>query len=252
MKQNYNDQVKQVYEETDFYINEFQKYKDDIYFWMKLVDKLNPKSILEIGIGNGRLIKLLHNKTEKYDGLDFSKTIIEHCKKSVKYKNATFYHQDLKEATIDYKYDLIILPFNVINNFYTKDDLDKAFKNIKKMCHESTFIVIDTINPKLTDLISSGYRKTNIFEYNDEIITVYESKSFDETSLTCMYTKQYRNGNKTIYQCILPNRIFFHPELLLLLDYYGFKIIDKYGDYNFETYTEKSRKQIFVVEGKRE
>ena len=44
---------------------------------MDLLDKkIKPAKVLEIGIGNGRLIKLLSNTVLQYDGLDISQNII--------------------------------------------------------------------------------------------------------------------------------------------------------------------------------
>ena len=44
---------------------------------MDLLDKkIKPARVLEIGIGNGRLIKLLSNTVSQYDGLDISQNII--------------------------------------------------------------------------------------------------------------------------------------------------------------------------------
>ena len=67
MQSNYNKLIKELYLDSNLYVNEFENYTDDIYFWEKLIKKYKPKSILEVGVGNGRLIALLHNYVEEYD-----------------------------------------------------------------------------------------------------------------------------------------------------------------------------------------
>lgn len=252
MNNNYSKYIARLYNEPELYIQEFMNYKDDIYFWPRIINKFKPERVLEVGIGNGRLINLLHNKVKQYDGIDISDKIVEYCKKKFNYDNVNIYHQDLKECKLKIKYDLIILPFNVINNFYEYDDIKRAFCNIRKMCNKNTVVVIDTINPSPEDLISNNEEiKCNTFNLNEQKIFVYESRKFDKLYSTCLYKKKYVDEvGKIINESILPNRIYFHQELLLLCSFYGFEIINIYGDYNFEQITNFSRKQILVIRRK--
>ena len=251
MKNDYNKLIKKLYSVPKLYINEFKNYKDDIYFWPKIIDNYNSKKILEVGIGNGRLIELLHNKVNLYDGVDFSKEIIKYCNKKYKYENVKLYNSDFKTFSVNKKYDLIIFPFNVINNFYNEKDIKLCFNNLKKLCKKNTKIVIDTINPTIDDLIDiNNYIKTNEFNIGNEIIELYESKKFDIINSTCIYQKKYVCNGKTIKECKLPNRIFFHQEMLDIIEAYDFEIIDLYGDYNLEKFNKTSRKQIFVIRRK--
>ena len=248
---NYNKLIKDLYFNPTLYINEFQNYKDDIYFWPKIIDKYKAKKVLEIGIGNGRLIKLLHDKVQEYDGIDFSKEIIDYCKEKYNYKNVKLYNKDFKYFSTDKSYDLIILPFNVINNFYNKNDISICLKNLKKLCNKNTKIVIDTINPTINDILDSNeYQKTNSFNVGTKKIELYECKKFDIINSTCIYNKRYISNGEIIKEWILPNRIFFHQELLNIFKAYEFEIDELYGDYNLEKFNKRSRKQIFIIRRK--
>ncbi len=251
MKTDYNKLIKELYSEPELYINEFKDYKDDIHFWSKIVDKYKPSSILEVGIGNGRLIELLHDKVKEYHGLDFSKKIIDYCREKFNYSNVSLYNKDFKKFSSNKTYDLIIFPFNVINNFYSKDDIKKCFNNLKKICNKNTRIVVDTINPTINDLLDSkGYIKTNEFKIGNKTIELFEDKKFDIINLTCIYKKKYTSGGELIKEYTLPNRIFFHQELMTLIDAYGFEVEELYGDYSLEKFDKTSRKQIFVIRRK--
>lgn len=252
MKINYNKYIQELYDNPKLYINEFMDYKDDIYFWPKIIKIYKPKNVLEIGIGNGRLINILHEYVEKYDGIDLSSELVDYCRKKYNYNNVSLYNQNLKKCRLNNIYDLIILPFNVINNFYSEDDIYDAFNNIKKMSNKNTIIVIDTINPKIEDLSDrKKFIKTNEFNMDGEKILVFENKKYNSTDSICIYKKRYINSKKmVIKESILPSRIFFYSELRLLIEHYGFEIIDIYGDYNFEKISNLSRKQIFVIRRK--
>ena len=70
------DEIKNIYDNNFIYNNEFVNYDDDFSFWTYWMKKIKPTKVLEIGIGNGRLIKLLSNTVSQYDGLDISQNII--------------------------------------------------------------------------------------------------------------------------------------------------------------------------------
>lgn len=252
MEDNYNKYIKELYDNPKLYINEFINYEDDIYFWPKIIKMYKPKNVLEIGIGNGRLINLLHGYVEKYDGIDLSHELVDYCRKKYDYDNVSLYNQDLKKCRLNNIYDLIILPFNVINNFYSENDIYNAFNNLKKISDKKTIIVIDTINPKIEDLNDrEEFVKTNEFNMDDQKVLVLENKKYNNINSTCIYKKRYISSEGTIIkESILPNKIFFHSELQLLIKHYGFEIIDIYGDYNFEKISNQSRKQIFVIRRK--
>ena len=251
MQSNYNKLIKELYLDSNLYVNEFENYTDDIYFWEKLIKKYKPKSILEVGVGNGRLIALLHNYVEEYDGVDFSQEIINYCNENFKFENVKLYNNDFKNFSINKTYDLIIFPFNVINNFYNEQDIKQCFNILKKLCNENTKIIIDTINPTINDLLDANdYIKTNEFNIKTKKIEVFENKKFDIINSTVLYRKRYLCGGEIIKEYMLPNRIFFHQELLLILDCYGYNVVDLYGDYNFEKFNKRSRKQIFIFRRK--
>ena len=248
---NGNKYIKELYDDPEIYIKEFSNYKDDIYFWPKLIDQYKPRTVLEVGIGNGRLVKLLHNKVKEYDGVDFSKSIIDYCANKYNYKNVNYYCSNIKEFKVDKKYDLIILPFNVFNNFYEEKDIRECMDSLKKLSNENTIIVIDTFNPTNNDLCDTeDYIKTNSFKIDNKTIDVYEKRLFNITYSTNIYKKRYICNGKVIKEYILPNRVFLHQELKLIINSYGFEIIKIYGDYNFEDYKNTSRKQICVIRRK--
>lgn len=120
MNHNYNYHIQHIYKNPKLYIYEFKNYKDDIYFWLKIINSYRPKTILEIEIGNGRIINLLHGMVKEYDGIDFSVGVINYCKRKFNYNNVHLYHQDLKKCKLNKTYDLIILPYNKLDKVLKK------------------------------------------------------------------------------------------------------------------------------------
>ncbi len=65
--------------------------------WPPLLELLNKvgkdESVLDVGCGNGRILKVLKEKGVKYSGVDQSAKLIEICKE--KYPQDTFYQADI-------------------------------------------------------------------------------------------------------------------------------------------------------------
>ena len=81
------DDVNKLYCKSSLYDAEFLNYEDDFVFWKYWINKIKPKSVIEIGIGNGRLVNLLSPLVDKYDGIEISTNIIKDFKiKNPKYK----------------------------------------------------------------------------------------------------------------------------------------------------------------------
>lgn len=242
------DEIKKLYDNCIVYNNEFINYDDDFSFWPYWINKLKPSKVLEIGIGNGRLIKLLSKMVMNYDGLDISKSIIDNFVMNNKWYKGNLFNQDMKDININDTYDLIILPFNTFCYLYTLDDLKNFFEGIKKISNDSTIIIIDIINPSINDITNQkNYKMCNQFTINDKICKLYEKHYYDNDKQVINYSKKYAFSNGQILKFNLPVRIFFHQELLNILSLFGFKIVNIVGDYNNEMYNSCSRKQIIFL-----
>lgn len=245
---NYYNEIKNIYNIPYIYNNEFSNYEDDFAFWIYWFKKIKPKKVIEIGIGNGRLIKLLSNTVQVYDALDFSNKIINDFKENNKWFKGKIYNQDMKKINIANNYDLIIVPFNTFNYLYTLNDLINFFNSIRKISTKKTIIIIDTTNPNILDLKNNNiFKLCNTFFINKIKCNLYEKHSYNNEKQIINYQKKYIFSNKKEITLNLPIRIFFHQELLNIIKLLNFDIIDILGDYNNEKYTQNSRKQILFI-----
>ena len=154
-------EIEILYNNPNLYNVEFKEYKDDIYFWPQILKDYNPKTLIEIGCGTGRVAKLVAPLVKKYTGLDFSKEFIKYFKennKSIIMKNnINLVNQDMKAIHINYKYDMIILPFNVFVYLYTNEDAKSFFSGIEKISKKNTIVIIDLANNHDDDLLNIGF-----------------------------------------------------------------------------------------------
>jgi ubiquinone/menaquinone biosynthesis C-methylase UbiE len=109
------------------------------YYWDNITECCNffihhEATILEIGCGTGELLKKINGKEKT--GIDFSKKMIEEAKKQ--YPDLNFVLMPAEKIDFKNKFDVIILS-NLIGYL---DDIQLVFKELHKVCHRETKIII--------------------------------------------------------------------------------------------------------------
>jgi len=106
------------------------------------------KRVVEIGCGNGNL---LHATKPGYGvGIDFAPGYIETASK--RYPDLVFKVDDVEELQLNEIFDYIILS-DLTNCLW---DVQTAFRNIKKLCHPQTRIVLSQYNFVWEPILRSG------------------------------------------------------------------------------------------------
>ncbi len=144
------------YKEFAKYYDKFYKnknYNKEVEFLINFINK-NDK-IIDIGCGTGIHASLLQQKGFDIEGLDFSKEMLDIAKTRL---HSNLYLQNMLDINIDKKYDVIISMFAVINHLKDTQELEKCFKNLKKILTDNGKIIIDLHNPQ-----NSGNKK-DIYE----------------------------------------------------------------------------------------
>lgn len=115
-----------------YYWNEIAKYIE--YFTHE------EDSVLEIGCGSGDLLAKIKGKNKT--GIDFSEEQIKWAKEKYESLGIEFLVMDANNIQLQKKYDLIIIS-NVIGFL---DDIQRVFKELHKVSHERTKIIVQYYN----------------------------------------------------------------------------------------------------------
>jgi ubiquinone/menaquinone biosynthesis C-methylase UbiE len=128
----------------DSIAQEREKWKKRNYYYHRLLGKyysfLIPKDskVLEVGCGTG---DLLNSVNPGYGvGIDISGEMIKIARK--KYSNFTFISADVENIELEEKFDYILIS-DLIGYLW---DIQMALRNIKKVCHNKTRIIINSYN----------------------------------------------------------------------------------------------------------
>lgn len=97
--------------------------KEEVVFYIELIKKYNPKNILELGVGTGRIFKELLNFVDSGVGIDNSDEMILACKeKCSDMSNYRLINDSFVTFKVDNKFDFIYLPFNTFQHILSKEE----------------------------------------------------------------------------------------------------------------------------------
>ncbi|MDD4877861.1 MAG: radical SAM protein [Candidatus Nanoarchaeia archaeon] len=122
-----------------------------------LIKELHPKSILDIGCGDGSFLKQLKGN-DKRKGIDSSKELILEAKKYS--KGAIFEIADIRYAVFHKKYELATAIYSFFNHFQNRTDIELIFDKIK---YVSEYFLFDAIEPKKFPPVSAIKHESNKF-----------------------------------------------------------------------------------------
>tara|TARA_Y100001970_G_C14215893_1_gene849618 strand:- start:1134 stop:1985 length:852 start_codon:yes stop_codon:yes gene_type:complete len=109
---------------------------------MKLLKHIHPidkLSVLDIGCGSGRYVKILSDLGANVTGIDISRSIIERCKH--KFPNITFFNSSLQKFDQElYKFDLILSSTTL--QHIPDNEKKVAFKKISRLLKDSGSLLI--------------------------------------------------------------------------------------------------------------
>lgn len=180
-------------------------YKKDeaIKYDYKFVKKRLKKhhTVLDLGCGPMRLVSKISKHCKHIDCVDFQKKYVSTHKK---YNNTKGYVSNVQDFIIKKKYDLIII-FGVFT-FFNKRQIYKTIKNIEKMTHIKSKILIkdqcgvkrDVFIDKHSDVVGSRYKA--FYHYYKSSNKIF-SKKFKTRIFTKLYPKRLNKfkNTKTVF-----------------------------------------------------
>lgn len=228
--------------------DQMNKWDKDDDFFVELIKKLNPKSIVDLGCGTGRLTIFLANNGYRVVGIDPDIKSIETAKQKdefqlVKWKIGT--SEDFCCST----FDLVTMTSNVVQVFINDDDWNKTLINIYNSLNIGGYLIFDTRNP-LQRLWESWTKeqtqKVIIDPLTGEHITVWH-QYIEVIHPLVKYRTVFEDKN--LQSKIEENVLIFRSKEKVIEDLknVGFDEITVYGDWKFEDAQENVKSYIFVA-----
>lgn len=123
--------------------------REEVEFYKNLVRKLRPKTILELGVGTGRIFSELLPNVEHGIGLDISDQMLASCKKACQsLDNYELLNRNFINFNLSRTFDFIYLPFNTFQHLLTKKEQTDCLASIRLHMHKDSHFVLDVMDSK--------------------------------------------------------------------------------------------------------
>lgn len=244
----------QVYRHPDEYDLEHLGDEEDIGFYLGLVRHLQPKRILELGCGTGRIALPLARQGIDYGyrvvGLESQPEMLESAREHGRRAGSRvqqcldLVEGDMRNWAADEKFDLIVAPCSSVSHLHDLQDQIKTWSQARaNLCAGGRYLVEVTM-PNLAVFADS-------FSRPPRALVEIDIDNFDEATgirlirrkTTSYLSHQQRAQIRFLYEKYGESRlvdsylddfashVFFPRELELLFIHTGFQLENTVGDY---------------------
>lgn len=237
------------------FANLYDRLMDDFDYekWYEYIEEIfkryrKPKNILEMACGTGNLSYHLAKAGYEFTGFDLSEEMLSIAyNKLIDFDNIKLLQQDMREFSINEKFDSIISICDSINYITDSNDLLDTFKNVFNHLEEDGLFIFD-INSyyKLKYIIGN-----NIFaEDRNDIFYTWQNYYDDKTDICEFYLTFFESKDGENYSRIDEvhmERAYKTEEVIDLLGKAGFTNIEYYDGITFNPVNEKSERINFIA-----
>lgn len=108
----------------------------------------SAKTVLELGVGLGTVLKHFVKKFEVY-GLDLSKEALKYARKEI--SKGKFFHSSMNNFKIDRKFDVIFSVHGCVNELGKFSNWESTFKQVHEHLNNDGLFIFDTSTPKILE-----------------------------------------------------------------------------------------------------
>jgi SAM-dependent methyltransferase len=247
-----------LYERPRYYDHAFRQHRADVAFYTALAAR-SSGPILELGAGTGRITLPLLRAGATVTAVDRSRAMLDRAAEralalpSQARERLTLIEADLRSLRLRKHFDLVLAPFNLFMHLYTRRDLEAALQRVAAHLAPRGRFALDVLMPDLGVLRRDParfYRCRAVLDPSDGHRYAYaESFAYDPVTQVQEVQMQFQRLDKPEIERTTPLslRCYFPQELLSLLHYNGFDVIEHYGDFAGAAPHAESEHQVIVA-----
>ncbi len=241
-----------IYLDGRHYDQLFADSSKDIPFWISQANQYGDP-ILELACGTGRITLALARAGFAVTGIDNAEGMLREARRKASESGleVRWFHADMRRFDLGEEFSLIILPANSLCHLLILKDFEACMESVKKHLASNGRFIIDVFVPKIELLINHPGKRFPFSEYDDPDgrgrIIVTESYYYEsDTQIRRINTYHSIPGEDKEFEGELNMRMYFPQELDALIQYTGFALEHKYGNYEGTVFGADSEKQLVV------
>jgi SAM-dependent methyltransferase len=233
----------------------------DLGFWESLVRELEPRRMLELACGTGRVTIPLARLgvAEEVVALDNSASFLEKLRSQLCGEPVTIVESDMRAPEVDGTFDLIIVPFNSLAYLTSRESRYACLRAVRSLLALGGRFALDLVAPRY-DFLAEALTPSPPMRVDvdhaalDHGVSRFRrsyTDTYDPSSQTLRSTNRYEifyeDGRVDHRIADLDWHIYFPDELELLLSSCGMTVIERFGDYDRRPWDAASRRYLWLA-----
>jgi SAM-dependent methyltransferase len=205
-----------------------------------LADLATSDSVLELGIGTGRVALPLSQRGIHVHGIELSAAMVEQLRAKPGSELIRVTIGDFATAQVGDTFGLAYLVYNTITNLTSQDEQVECFRNVAAHLDPGGCFVVEVFVPILQRLPPSEVFR--VFHHSPTRL------SFDEYDVATqtLYSHHYRFEAATYQLSSVPFRYVWPSELDLMARLAGLRLRERWADWTRRPFTSASTSHVSV------
>ena len=232
---------------------------EDLAAYEALVERFGGP-VLDVGCGTGRVTFHLARRGVCIVGIDSSAAMLGHARARLERQprlegSVKLHHDDVRRLALNERFNLAIFTYNGFMHLTRRQDQVEALTRIRDHLTEQGAVVLDLPNP--VEIFSAPDAPGLVLErvfVDQETGGQVMQQSFARLDraaqlmdVTWVYDRVEPDGSLRRLMVPLTLRYTFAPEMELLLEKVGLKLVDLHGDYAFNPYDQDSPRMLVIA-----
>ena len=235
-----------IYDEL---INEDINYDSMVVRLKEIIDKYqsNPVDYLDLACGTGNIGVRMAKYFKSTYAVDLSEDMLREAFDKFKAERikAKIICQDMRELSLNHKFDVITCVLDSTNYLIEDGDLEKYFTGVYEHLKDGGLFIFD-INSfyKLTNILGN-----NIYTYSSEDV-FYTWENTIEDNVVNMFLPFFVKEKNELYERFEEEhfeRAYEESEIEEVLKQVGFTLLGKFDGYNRDEVQQESERILYVV-----
>lgn len=220
----------------------FINYDEEYRLYSTLLEPFQPRKILEIGCGTGRLASKFHQAGYDYTGFDLSESMLQIARQRT--PSVSFIQGDMTRLNFENAFDGVLITGRTLSYIIHNKDLISTFKGILKALVPKGVLIFDFIDAhSFFKALDPQQVITHQASYDNQIFKRDSRYALNlETGWTWDWYSSFFKENQSHFEPIGDDkatlRAFLKEEIQTFLELTGFNVLKtiEQKTYAFDTY----------------
>jgi SAM-dependent methyltransferase len=208
-----------------------------------LVELARGGRALEFAVGTGRIALPLAARGVRVSGIELSPAMVDQLQAKTGADAVSVSVGDMTTIRVPGEFSLVYLVANTIMNVTTQDDQLAVFANAAAHVAPGGCLVVEVIVPQLRS-VPRGERG-RVFTLEPDHVGI---ETFDDLVGQVAWSHHWMRIDGRVVQHSAPYRYVWPSELDLMARLAGFRLRDRWADWDRQPFTSESRSHVTVYE----